>query len=700
VTAEQGGGRLNVAPALSPDGKALVFLSERDQYSIDVFLADAATGAITRKLIETAVDPHFESLQFIESAGAWDLAGRRFALAAVSRGRPIVTILDMRTGAVERELALGQLDQIFSPTWSPDGRRLAFSALKGGLSDLYMVDLETGALRGLTKDPFADLQPAWSPDGKTIAFATDRFSSSMETLSFGNYRLGTIDVESGAIRELPGLAGAKNIDPHWSRDGASLYFIADADDVSNVYRMVTETGELFQVTDVSTGVTGVTALSPALSVAGATNRLAFSVYRHGAYEIHSIDASAGTPIRPPTSTAPLVARAFSAPTFGLVDGRAFAVKPYRHGLSLDGVAQPYLNADGGGTGSYLRAGVSLSFGDMLSDQRLQTALQVGKSADDFAAQAAYVNLQARWNWAIVGGQIPWFTNSSESTASVADGDGATTIARRSEQFRQLHRQISGMAIYPFSGARRLELTAGAHAIAFDRKTTTSMYSGLTGRLLNESHSTTTAAQPAALVETGAALVYDTAIFGPTSPVLGQRYRFAAAPTIGTLTFTTVTADYRKYIMPVRPFTVATRLMHIGRYGSDADDPRLLPLVWTLRDIVRGYGDANSSASADYLGVARLLVGNAEVRFPLLSAFAQPQRRSLPLEGLVFSDLGAFRMPAPLGSNGPTWNALASTGAGVRLNAAGLIFEFDAARRVGQPAATSGWTFAFNFRPGF
>src|SRR5205814_1574622 len=88
-------GRLNVGPALSPDGRSLVFLSERDRGSIDVFLADALTGSIRRKIIETAGDPHFDSLQFIESAGAWDLAGRRFALAALSRGQAVVTIMDM-----------------------------------------------------------------------------------------------------------------------------------------------------------------------------------------------------------------------------------------------------------------------------------------------------------------------------------------------------------------------------------------------------------------------------------------------------------------------------------------------------------------------------------------------------------------------------------------------------------------------------
>jgi outer membrane protein assembly factor BamA len=176
------------------------------------------------------------------------------------------------------------------------------------------------------------------------------------------------------------------------------------------------------------------------------------------------------------------------------------------------------------------------------------------------------------------------------------------------------------------------------------------------------------------------------------------------PTPLSLTFATVTADYRKYVMPVRPFTIATRVMHVGRYGEGANDPRLLPLVWTLRDIVRGYGDTGRSQSANYLGATRLAVANLELRFPLLSAFGKSQRRGLPLEGLVFSDLGAFwsSSASVSGSQPAGWRGLASTGAGVRLNAAGLVFEFDAVRRVGQSPNVNmpGWTFAFNFRPGF
>jgi Tol biopolymer transport system component len=687
IVAGGSGGRLNVAPSLSPDGASLVFLSERGQYSIDVYVADAATGTVRRTLVETAGDPHFDSLQFIESAGAWDPEGRRFALAALAGGQPVLAIYDMKTAALVREFPIHGTDQVFGPTWSPDGRHIAMSAMAGGLSDLYVLDVDSGNVRALTTDPFADLQPAWSPDGRTIVFSTDRFSSSLDALRFGDYGLAMMDVETGAVRALPGVALAKNIDPHWSGDGASVFFVADPGGVSNVYRVVVASGEVFQVTAESIGVSGVTALSPALS-ASAGDRIAFSVYRQGGYDIHVIDART-QPARSyvpqvTTSAAPVV----DAPSV------AFSDRPYRAALSLDRFVQPYLSAGGSSAGGFVRGGVGLSFGDMLGDHHLEVAVQAGRTLDDFILQGAYLNQRNRWNWGIAGGQVAWLTGTGPGAFS-QDG---STIARQSDVYRQLHRELSGVAMYPFSRSKRVEFTAGVHSITYDRESTLSTFSSVSGGLLSSDTAISAAAPTATIFEAGTALVYDTAVFGPASPVLGQRYRFAVAPSFGSIDYTSVTADYRRYVMPVAPFTIAMRVMHQGRYGSGADDPRLLPLAWTLRDLVRGYGDWGSNASSlPYLSANRFLLGNVELRFPIPGAFDRGARFSqLPLEGLVFTDASRFWVPSSASPSGA--GTLRSIGTGVRLVAAGFVFELDAVRPLDQPVR--GWTFAFNFRPGF
>jgi len=479
--------------------------------------------------------------------------------------------------------------------------------------------------------------------------------------------------------------------------------------MNNVYRLALADGEIFKITDVSAGVSGITALSPALAVAGRANQLAFSVYRHGAYEIQVVDATDGSPLSPASAVADdnsqqtetpaaailpqrTVVGAVSAPTFGLQDGSQFTSKPYRAALSLDRVVQPYLTAAGGGTGGSLRGGVGLSFGDMLGDQQVQTALQVGKSRDDFAYQVSYLNMRSRWNWGVLTSEVPWLTGSTISHGAVGD----PKIVRETEVLREVHRQIHGAAVYPFSSAKRLELSGGLQAIGFGSQTVTSDYSGFTGQLIKQTSVNNPADPTLWLGESHAALVYDTALFGPTSPILGRRYRFAVAPTFGGLTFTTVTSDYRQYWMPLKPFTVAIRAMQIGRYGTDATDTRLLPLVWTIRDIVRGYGDLGpGSSSLGTLRASRMLVGNGEVRFPIAGLFSHaPQFGALPIEGLAFTDFGRFWMPDRSGS---TTSLLRSVGTGVRINAAGMVFELDAVRRFD---VARGWTFSFNLRPGF
>ncbi len=695
ISAKRGGGKLNVGPALSPDGSQIVFLSERDRYSVDVFLADAKTGHVRRKIVGTAGNPRFDSLQFIDSAGGWDAAGRRFVFAALRHGAPVLTVLQMPDGAVEQTLAFDDLDQVFDPTWSPTGQQLAFSALRGGVTDLYIFDLAAGSLRRLTRDAYADLQPAWSADGRTIAFTTDRFTSSLDSLTFGDYRLAAVDVESGDIRELPSVVGAKNIDPQWI--GNDLVFVADADGVSNVFRLDIEAATLHRLTSERSGVSGITALSPALSVAALAGRLAYSVHTDGGYDIRTMAVAEGSPVasslsRPvqeskPDAPAPPAAQTFSSTR-------------YRGGLALNSVGQPYLSAGGGALGGFFRAGMSISFSDLLEQRQLQTAFQVGTRAQDFAVQTAYVNRQSRWTWGLLGAQLP-----VGFVSTITRPESLDIVARDTERFRQIHRQAMALSAYPFSRVQRVELTGGVHAVSFARELRTQHYDRSTGQLIDERDQRIAAPSRLTLVESAAALVYDSSVAGPTAPVLGRRSRFEIAPTFGDLSLVTVTADYRRYLMPARPLTVAVRLHHVGRYGRDGSDGRLLPLVWTLRDLVRGYtirealGRPCSARTCEPLtevGVRRLFVANAELRAPLIGSLGLLRQSGFaPIDGFIFVDAGSFEREV---DERQGYATLRTVGGGVRLNATGFVFEIAAARPFDR--GRSGWTLALNFRPGF
>ncbi|MEO5740642.1 MAG: peptidase S9, partial [Vicinamibacterales bacterium] len=278
----------NVSPSISPDGRHIVFFSSRDLFSIDLYLADATTGRIVRKLVNTALDSHFTSLQFIGSAGSWSPNSRQFVVGGVHAGKAVLAILNVADGDVAREIELPEVGEILNPTWSPDGKAIAFSATVGGDSDLFIYDLAAGAARRITSDLYADIQPAWSPDGDSIAFVTDRFTTNEKLLAAGDYRLAVLDVASSRISPVATFSRGKNINPQWTPDSRSLFFVSDQNGISNIYRVQVESGAVAQVTNIDSGITGITALSPSISSAIDSRTLALSAYENGSHHIYVI----------------------------------------------------------------------------------------------------------------------------------------------------------------------------------------------------------------------------------------------------------------------------------------------------------------------------------------------------------------------------------------------------------------------------
>src|SRR5690606_2612983 len=136
---------------------------------------------------------------------------------------------------------------------SPDGRTLAFSGMRNGLGDLFLMDIETGEVRQLTDDRYSNLHPDFSPDGSKLVYSTDEGpDTDFETLVFGHQRLAIIDVQTGQRELLEAFPGVKHINPQYSPDGRSLYFIANPEGFSDIFRMDLQTGELYQITRVAT----------------------------------------------------------------------------------------------------------------------------------------------------------------------------------------------------------------------------------------------------------------------------------------------------------------------------------------------------------------------------------------------------------------------------------------------------------------
>ena len=705
------GARVHAGPSLSPDGRQLAFVSEKDQFSIEIFVADTRTGKVRRKLVNRAADPHFDALEFLDGAGAWSPDGKQFVFSASRRGAAVLAIVEPDTGETVRELRFDALGQIWSPSWSPDGARLAFVGLNGGWSDLYVYDLASGALTQLTRDGYGELQPAWSPDGRSIAFSTDRFSTDLDALRLGSYRLALIDVESRDIRELPGTAGGRNITPQFGADARELFFVGDPDRRASVYRLRLDTNQLSRVTGPGIPVSGITALSQAISYAPRSGLLAYSVFADGGYNIVTMkprldqlgDATIAAST-PELRSVPLPGEKPGRSVEG--ESAAFGARAYREDMSLESLGQPYLSAGGGPFGHYLRAGMGFGFGDMLGDQQLGVAFQGGLRQHDFAARALYLNRRSRVNWGLSVDFLPTVFASSRRNY-----DAKTRELRSTAEYRrQSHLQLSGIALYPFNRSQRLELTAGFRNVTYGRELETRLLAVPSYRELQRTRESLPGGDSVQLFETGVALVHDTAVYGPTSPILGGRSRLQLSPSFGSVRYTTLLADYRRYVMPVRPFTLAVRGRYVARLGAGGADSRLLPLVLSLRDQVRGYdlhtlatrscGTGRADCSLlDVLTGSRLLAGNVELRFPIPGFLSGSFNYSpLPLEGFVFADAASVRTRAGGMLDGWRQHLLRSVGTGVRLNAAGVIFEVAAARTFDRPG--QGWTVAFNLMPGF
>jgi outer membrane protein assembly factor BamA len=197
-------------------------------------------------------------------------------------------------------------------------------------------------------------------------------------------------------------------------------------------------------------------------------------------------------------------------------------------------------------------------------------------------------------------------------------------------------------------------------------------------------------------------------------VEGQRYRLEASPTFGTINYTSLLVDYRRYFMPVSFYTFAARIMHYGRYGSSGEDPRLYPLYLGYPSFVRGYdvntidasecgpSPAGGCPAFDRLVGSRLLVGNLEFRFPLLrpAGLSQGMYGPVPIEVALFADGGVAwsrgDKPSFLGGNR---EGVSSVGVTLRANLLGFaVGEFAFSRPLQRP--DKGWIFQFNLSPGF
>lgn len=652
----RGGFALN--PQLSPDGMWLTYIGRDALGRVDVRLREMSSGRDVRSLGALAQDGHTDAIAFLYASGGWSPDSRHYAQVVVRRGDSELAIIDVARGSLQQRVRVPGVQSISAVSWSPDGQQLAIAGTRNGQGDLFLYDLSERRVQQLTNDAFTELHPAWAPNGRYIAVATDRHGeTNLSTLAYGRLQLALVDPVGGRVRAVPDLGGrARMINPQWSGDSRSLYFIGEVDGVGDVFRLDLSRGAFDQLTRVRTGISGITVRSPALTVSPATGAVVVTVFDHDGYHLVALDparveshqrvaddevvstepiAQGQGGVLPPNtaSPAPLIDDMLADGTTGLPGPTAGApfISRYRPQFGLEGVGVPAAGVSAGANGSAVGGGLSVFWGDLLARRRLGVAVQAQGRVQDVGGQILYINAVSRWNVFTSLGRTP-IPSATSAAAPIRVRDGAgnvfdATVFESGITRTMLHQATVG-AQYPFSRTRRFEVAATGTRVTQDFDITRQVVSNSTGQLLDSRRARGRAGDPLQFTQWSAAFVGDDAVFGATSPLAGWRYRVELSQTTGRVASTGVTLDGRWY-QPMLGGTLALRGMHVGQYGGDAALGMLAPSFVGTGTFVRGYA-AESLAEDECLRPSapggcqafsrllgsRIAVANIEFRLPL------------------------------------------------------------------------------------
>jgi len=678
LISEDNGGNLNVSPSLSPNGKYVIFLSEKDLFNTDLYLADASKGKIIKKVASLTQSGDLDYINVLESSGAWSPNGKDFAFVGVKKGKNVLVIKDADTGKNVQTVSVSNLDAFVNPVYHPNGKEVVVTGLKDGQPDLYSIHLKTQKATQLTNDMYSENMASFSSDGSKLIFCYDK-NSIVNGRYDGKYTydIAEMDYPSGSIRIFPFFHGADNLNPVFDYED-NFYFVSDRDGLRNLYKFDRDSGKIFQMTDLLTGISGISGFSPMISTSSKKDRILYTHYYNSKYTIY--EASSAELLNKWIEDTKVTDQNMGIlPVSGLNKNDIVGTNFREADRTLNSMVSnskksnynPNFKLDyiggGGGVGvgvnnnsfrtaTGLQGGVDMLFGDMLGNHQLYSQIALNGEILDIGGMVSYINRKKQLAWGVGLSHVPLRTGfqSFEQVNITLGGIETPAIKASTNLIRIFDQSLNIFTHYPISSTLRLEGgVAGTHrSFRWDEYNDYyigNQFSGYqlvgtdkkripTGDELQIDQYYTILKGSGA--NANIAVVGDNSYFGVTAPLAGHRFRVSAEQYIGSDTYTGLLVDGRKYFW-MRPVSFAFRGTSYFRWEKETNS--VYPLYLGNMGFVRGLGSILAT-NVEEIGLtfsqllgSKMMIGSFEIRLP----FTGPKRLSLIPSTFLLTDLNLF-----------------------------------------------------------
>lgn len=176
---------INVDPAWSPDGSRLAFVSTRPNGYFNIFVVEINEGTPGKVAALTGDHSYGRDRLYFGSYDlhiqpTWSPDGKEIIFVS-NRDIPLGSGAIWRmpadpNGGIDKARMIHREETLYRtrPQWSADGKRIVYSSYLGGqFNNLFVLPAEGGDPYKLTFGEWDSFHPRWSPDGEWIAYVSN-----------------------------------------------------------------------------------------------------------------------------------------------------------------------------------------------------------------------------------------------------------------------------------------------------------------------------------------------------------------------------------------------------------------------------------------------------------------------------------------------------------------------------------------------